>query len=145
MTVAYPGDLRPGGGRGVIAVNHTIPWAVELRGGASNVDADLAGVTLTAFSLTGGSSRVDCRLPRPAGTVALRIRGGASRVAFRRPADIPFRVRVAGGLSKLRVDAKQYRAMGGPAVLDSPGYADATDRYELAVDGGASHITVDGL
>jgi hypothetical protein len=35
--------------------------------------------------------------------------------------------------------------MGGPAVLDSPGYEEAADRYELAVDGGASHITVDSL
>jgi DNA-binding MarR family transcriptional regulator len=145
VTVAYPGFLALGAGRGVIGLNASIPWTAELRGGASNVDADLTGVTLTGFSLTGGSSRVECRLPRPAGTVALRVRGGASRIAFRRPAGVPFRVRVAGGLSKLRVDAKQYRAMGGPAVMDSPGYEDASDRYELAVEGGASHITVDGL
>jgi DNA-binding MarR family transcriptional regulator len=145
VSVAYPGFLALGAGRGVIGLNATIPWMVEIRGGAANVDADLTGLPVAGFSLTGGSSRVECRLPRPAGTVALRIRGGASRIAFRRPAGIPFRVRVAGGLSKLRMDAKQYRAMGGPAVLDSPGYEDASDRYELAVDGGASHITVDGL
>ena len=145
VTVAYPGILSLGAGRGVIGLNGTVPWTVEVRGGASNVDADLSGVPLTGFSLIGGSSRVDCRLPRPAGTVVLRIRGGASRVAFRRPAEIPVRVRVTGGLSKLRVDARQYRAMGGPAALDSPGYEDASDRYELAVDGGASHITVDGM
>jgi DNA-binding MarR family transcriptional regulator len=145
VTLAYPGIFALGAGRGTISLNGSIPWAVELRGGAANVDADLSGVNLAGFSLTGGSSRVDCRLPRPAGTVALRIRGGASRVAFRRPAEIPVRVRVAGGLSKLRVDARQYRAMGGPAVLDSPGYEDASDRYELGVDGGASHITVDGM
>src|ERR1039458_4333957 len=145
VTVAYPGIFALGAGRGVIGLNGTVPWTVEVRGGASNVDADLSGVPLTGFSLIGGSSRVDCRLPRPAGTVVLRIRGGAGRVAFRRPAEIPVRVRVTGGLSKLRVDARQYRAMGGPAALDSPGYEDASDRYELAVDGGASHITVDGM
>ena len=145
VTVAYPGIFALSAGRGVIGLNGTVPWTVEVRGGASNVDADLSGVPLTGFSLIGGSSRVDCRLPRPAGTVVLRIRGGASRVAFRRPAEIPVRVRVTGGLSKLRVDARQYRAMGGPAALDSPGYEDASDRYELAVDGGASHITVDGM
>jgi DNA-binding MarR family transcriptional regulator len=145
VTVAYPGIFALGAGRGVIGLNAGIPWTVELRGGASNVDADLTGVPLTGFSLTGGSSRVECRLPQPIGTMALRVRGGASRIAFRRPAGVPVRVRVEGGLSKLRVDARQYRAMGGPAVLDSPGYEDATDRYELTVDGGASHITVDGL
>src|ERR1019366_205370 len=128
VTLAYPGIFALGAGRGVIGLNRTIPWTIELRGGASNVDFDLTGVPLTGFGLTGGSSRVECRLPQPGGTVGLRVRGG-----------------VGGGLSKLRVDARQYRAMGGPAVLDSPGYEEATDRYELAVDGGASHITVDGL
>jgi DNA-binding MarR family transcriptional regulator len=145
VNVAYPGFLALGAGRGVIGLSGAIPWTVEMRGGAANVDADLTALPLAGFSLTGGSSRVECRLPRPAGTVALRIRGGASRIALRRPAGVPFRVRVAGGLSRLRVDGKQYRAMGGPAVLDSPGYEDASDRYELNIDGGASHITVDGL
>lgn len=142
VTMSFPGLFSAGGGRGEMLLNGAIPWDVEIRGGASLVDADLAAARVTGFSLTGGANHVGVRLPRPEGTVPLRIRGGASRVTLLRPAGVPFRIHVNGGLSRLSIDGRQLGSTGGPATLDSAGYDEATDRYELEVSGGASKISV---
>jgi DNA-binding MarR family transcriptional regulator len=142
VTMTFPGLFSPGVGRGEMLLNGAISWEVELQGGASTVDADLAATRVTGFSLTGGASNVGVRLPRPEGTVPLRVSGGASRVTLLRPAGVPFRIRVNGGLSRLSIDGRQLGSTGGPATLDSPGYERAVDRYELEVSGGASRITV---
>ncbi len=64
-------------------------------------------------------------------------------MTFRRPAGVPIRVRVSGGLSKLRLDGRPLGAAGGPTVLDSPGYEAAVNRYELELTGGASRVDLE--
>ncbi|MGA2284099.1 MAG: MarR family transcriptional regulator [Candidatus Dormibacteria bacterium] len=143
VSFTFPGLWHAGAGRGLVTLNATIPWALDIRGGASEMDLELSGLALSEMTMTGGASRIDLRLSRPVGTVPLRIRGGASRVSIRRPAGVPVRVRVSGGLSRLTLDARRLGSAGSGAVLDSSGYETAADRYELVVEGGASRITVD--
>ena len=142
VSIGFPGIWHTPG-RGEVILNDAIPWAVEIRGGASNLEADLSGASLSELSLTGGASHVEFRLASPIGTVPLRIRGGASRVLIRRPAGVPVRVRVSGGLSKLRLDGRPPAAAGGPSGLDTPGYEAAVNRYELELSGGASRVDVE--
>jgi DNA-binding MarR family transcriptional regulator len=143
VSLTFPGFLHAGAGRGRVILNGSIPWALEIRGGAAEMDLDLSNVTITEVTMSGGASRVDCRLSRPVGTVPLRIRGGASRISIHRPIGVPVRVRVAGGLSRLSLDTRRPGSAGSGAVVASPGYETAVDRYELVVEGGASRITVD--
>ncbi len=142
VSLSFPGIWHTPG-RGEVILNDAIPWAVEIRGGASNLEADLSGASLSELSLTGGASQVEFRLANPVGTVPLRIRGGASRVTIRRPTGAPVRVRVSGGLSKLRLDGRRPIPLGGTSVLDSPGYEGAVNRYELELSGGASRVDVE--
>jgi DNA-binding MarR family transcriptional regulator len=142
VSLTFGGLWHAGTGRGQVILNADIPWALDLRGGAAEMDLELADLALVEMTMSGGANRVDFQLSRPVGTVPLRIRGGASRVTIRRPAGVPVRVRVTGGLSKLRLDGRQVGSVGG-ALLDSAGYDAAADRYELVVEGGASRITVE--
>jgi hypothetical protein len=144
VSLTFPGLWHAGAGRGQVVLNGTIPWALEIRGGAAEMDLDLSSVSLSEMTMTGGASRVDLRLSRPVGTVPLRIRGGASRIGIHRPGGVPVRVRVTGGLSRLSLDAHRVGSVGSGAVVASPGFETAVDRYELVVEGGASRITVDG-
>ena len=143
VSLTFPGLWRAGAGRGRIVLNGSIPWALEIRGGAAEMNLDLAGVRLSEMNMTGGASRVDFRLSSPVGTVPLRIRGGASRISIHRPPDVPVRVRVVGGLSRLTLDFHRLGSAGSGAVVASPGYEFAVDRYELVVEGGASRINVE--
>jgi DNA-binding MarR family transcriptional regulator len=127
---------------GEVTLNAAVPWEVEVRGGAYEVEADLSGLKLTSFVLTRGFSEVDLTLPEPSGVVPVRVSGGASKVNIRRPAGVEAHLSVKGGASTLTFDEQTFDAVGGKVRLQSPGYEGASDRYEIEVSGGASEVTV---
>ena len=148
VTITYPRTFHPFDWRKrtmEVTLNGSILWEIRIRGGASRLDADLSGLRLGAFEVAGGASRVELRLPKPSGTVRLRIGGGASNVIICRPEDVAARVRVGGGATKLSLDEQHLGAIGGETRLESPEYATAVDRYEIEVTGGANNLTVGTL
>jgi hypothetical protein len=58
-----------------VALNATITWHIEVRGSTSRLTADLHEVRLGSIKLADGASRIEVRLPRPSGTVSVRISG----------------------------------------------------------------------
>ena len=125
-----------------LLLNATVPWEIAVRRGASQLSADLRGLSLRAFDLQGGTSRLELTLPAPTGTVPIRMRGGASKLTIHRPAEVPIRVDIRGGFSHLTFDHQPFRA-AGELTLQTPGYDRAPDRYDLSLRGGASNLTVD--
>jgi DNA-binding MarR family transcriptional regulator len=126
-----------------IALNGAIPWTIELDGGITDLTGTLDGVSLERIDVDGGANHVRLELPRPTGTATVRIGGVVSRARFRRPSGIPVAVRMAGGVSRLRVDGSRQKQVSGQRRYVGPGFADSPDRYELEVLGGASELTVD--
>ena len=125
-----------------VALNAAVPWEIEVRGGAARTAADLGGLELTSFVLKGGISDLTLTLPEPSGVVPIRLAGGAAKASIRRPAGAAARISVNGGVSKLTFDEQSFDALGGKVRLQSPGYDEASDRYEIEVSGGASELTV---
>jgi hypothetical protein len=126
-----------------IELNASIPWDVKVRGGASRLLADLRGLRLGSLSVDGGASRLEVVLPASSGIVAVVILGGASNVAIRRPAGVAVRLRLDGGATNLRFDEKHIGAAGGELDLESRDYSGATDRYDIAITGGANNLSID--
>src|SRR5512141_352777 len=77
---------------GEVALNTSIPWGIELRGGVSNLDANLREVRLSALSITGGVSNAELLLPRPTGIVQVYIASGVSNLKIFRPQGVPARL-----------------------------------------------------
>ena len=126
-----------------ITVHPSVAWLVHIRDGVSRWAADLRNVDLAGIDVRGGVSRVDLQLPRPAGTVRVRVSGGASQLRIRRPSGVAARIQIGGGASKLALDDQGFGAVGGPVRLESPDYSAAADRYEIEIGGGASKITIE--
>jgi hypothetical protein len=93
--------------------------------------------------VSGGASRLELTLPPPAGTVPVRVLGGASNVAIHRPGGVAAQVRVDGGSTNLAFDDQRFGAVGGELSLRSPDYERASDRYDITITGGASGLTID--
>jgi hypothetical protein len=125
-----------------VRLSPSVSWAIEIRGGVSHWDSDLRSLELTGIEVRGGVSRVDLRLPRPGGSSIVRVSGGASHLTLRRPAEVPARLVIGGGASKLELDTQYLGAVGGPVRLETPDYSNASDRYEVEIGGGASQIRV---
>jgi len=124
------------------ALSTAVPWDIALRGGMWKLAADLRALRVTSVEVTGGASDIEVRLPAPAGTVPVRVSGGASKVTVLRPRGTEARAEVSGGASSLAFDDQRLGAVGGRTVLASGGFADASDRYEIRFTGGASQVTV---
>jgi hypothetical protein len=126
-----------------IALNGTIPWDVHIRGGVSQLTAELAALPLGSLDVSGGASDVAVSLPPPSGTVRVTFSGGASKLHLHRPKGVPARLHVSGGVSKLAFDAQRLGGVGGETRLESPDYATAEDRYEIVIAGGTSQLVLD--
>jgi DNA-binding MarR family transcriptional regulator len=146
VTIRYPRRLRLLEWRhraAEIALNAAIPWWIEIRGGAAEITTELGGLALSGLEIRGGASMVRVELPEPAGSVPVRIAGGASEVTLQRPAGVAARVHLKGWATHLTFDDQIVDAtMGSDVRLQSPGYDDAPRRYDIEVSGSASAITL---
>jgi DNA-binding MarR family transcriptional regulator len=130
---------------GVVALNASIPWTLAVRGGASSVSIDASGLLVRDVSISGGVNKVDLCLPRPSGTVRVCLDGGVSRVRIQRPLDVAAQVRLHGGANRVDFDAQHFGAVGGDAVLASPEWDLAVNRYVIEIRGGASRLSIQEL
>lgn len=125
-----------------VMISPATVWAIDIRGGVSRWDGDLREVQLKGIDIKGGVSHISLQLPRPRGSVRFHVSGGASSLTLRRPADVPARLHIGGGASRVALDDQTFGAMGGPISLETGGYSTASDRYIVEVGGGASQITI---
>ena len=125
-----------------VALNAGVPWAVEVRGGASDIKADLGGLRLDSFGIGGGANHVQLVLSEPFGTVTIRVEGGINNLGVRRPTGVAARLSVEGGANKLVLDGQRLGAVGGATTLESGNYPEASDRYEITIAGGANDVSV---
>jgi len=146
ISIDYPrfNPLVWGRTSAVVTLSPSVAWFIEIRDGVSRWDADLGKLQVASINVHGGVSQVELRLPRPTGTVPIRISGGVSHLTIDRPGTVPARVQIGGGASKLELDTQYLGAIGGPVRLETSGYADAADRYDVNIGGGASKVTIAG-
>lgn len=128
-----------------IALNTSIPWQIEIRGGAAGISADLTSIDLVELNVSYGMSSVDLNLPVPSGTVPLRVSGGASDVAIKHPAGVPVRVRFTGWASAVMFQDELQSGLRNDLQLQSPGYEDATGRYDIEISGNANMVTISSI
>jgi DNA-binding MarR family transcriptional regulator len=145
VTVRYRrfGLLDWRGGTSRFSLTPSIPWDLEVLGGASRWTADLRQLQLRSFLLRGGMSEVELDLAAPVGTVPLRITGGISRLTVRRPAGSALILLVRGGLSRLAMDGQEFGAIGGQLRLESREHREGGDHFALEITGGASRLTIE--
>jgi DNA-binding MarR family transcriptional regulator len=128
--------------RADVALNAGVPWDIEVVGGAGKFQGKLSSVDLRSLEVTGGLDQVRLTLGQPSGDVPIRLTGGGSQFRFERPAGVPVRLKLSGGAARIDFDDQRLGGTGGHTVLESSGAADASDRYQIEITGGASRIIV---
>ena len=123
-----------------LTLTDRIPWTIKISGGTTNAHLDLRRLQLAKVEVSGGASRMDAQLPSPKGTTLIDISGSVSNLTLRAPAGAQWHVAVSGGVSGLRINGSFYAAIGGDFQQQSPGYASASDRFNIEISGGASRV-----
>jgi DNA-binding MarR family transcriptional regulator len=125
-----------------IALNPTVPWDVEVVGGVQEVEARLAGVGLRSFQLAGGCEQIELAVGRPSGESRVRLVGGVKEASIQRPAGLPVRLLIKGGVAEVRLDGTRLGRKGGETTLTSPGWTGRGDRLVVEVVGGSKSIEI---
>ncbi len=128
--------------RAVVGLNATIPWSIDVEGGVGVLDADLREIELSHFELSGGTERVAIELGAPHGQCLIRLVGGANVIKLDRPAGLPVRLTVTGGSGAVNLDGTRIGGKAGRRTVESPGWAAATDRYDIEIVGGSKAIEI---
>lgn len=145
VDIKYRFVLRPGRWRrqsADVALNASIPWRLDVRGGVANLSADLRNLRMSGVSISGGAYRCDLRLPRPSGTVPIHISDGAVNVSIRRPAGVAVRATMRDGAASVQLDERHVGPIESQEPVESPGYSEALDRYDIDLRGGASKVII---
>lgn len=122
-------------------LNPSVPWALDVHGGASRLAADLAGVDVRSVGLHSGAAQVRLRLGRPAGGCPIRLTS-VKDLRIERPAGTPVRLEIAKGAVKVALDRRRYGAVGGGLAEETPGFDPGAPHYLVTIAGGADTVTI---
>ena len=125
-----------------LKLNPSVAWKLDINTGASTATLNLANLHVGSISLNTGASRQDITLGQPSGKVPVEINGGALTVNIHRPTGVAASISVDGGAVSLTADGQEQRGFGA-VTFKTDGFDNATDRYQITVNGGANTVTLD--
>lgn len=123
-------DAWRGGSEWTVRVASDVPTILTMNAGAGDFLVDLSGIATVQARVQIGAAQARIVLPRPSGTVEIRVSGGATQLTFVPPPGVEYRLETSGGLTS--VDGR----------TESPGYAAASDRVLVRFSGGASSVRI---
>jgi hypothetical protein len=147
--VGQDGRLRlflDNAGRGTgsidIVLAERVRWALRVGGGVDLSTIDLSGARLAAIDLAGNATRIDLTLPRPDGTLTVRMNGGVTSFTVRSAQRVPVRVRVGSGAGEVVLDGQTHSGVAAGALFTPAQWADAVDRVDVDAAAGMAALTV---
>jgi hypothetical protein len=126
-----------------IRLNSRVRWTLRMDGGATQQTLDLSAGSVASVDIVAGVTRIDLSLPRPQGTVPVRLAGGASEFTVRVPAGVPSRATAGGGAGTVSLNGQARHGVSAGTVLATSGWDTAADRYDLQLSSGVGTVTVD--
>jgi DNA-binding MarR family transcriptional regulator len=122
-------------------LNATLAWEIELRGGATNLTADVRSLNLTGLEVAGGAGSMSLRLGVPTGRVPIRLAGSVNDIKIARPEGVAVTFRLKGGYREATLDGVEAWS---PGQIATPRADTAADRFEIVIAGGVNRVTVRG-
>jgi len=139
-------DQRPGVNIGAgdrrewdLQLTRSVPMALSVKTGVGSAHLDLQRAQLSSLRMEAGVGEVTATLPS-SGSYRADFKAGVGAMNVTIPAGMAARVTVHTGLGAVHVNGTFSRSGD---TYETPGYASATDRVDLSVDGGLGQITVD--
>lgn len=123
-------------------LNQRVKWRVTLVGGSKSASVDLRSAAVAGVDFTGGVARIELWLPKPQGSVAVRMLGGAEDFAVHTPMGVPVRVVLTRGAASVTVDGVRRTGVVAGTRLVPTGWDTARDRYTIDAVAGLATLAV---
>jgi hypothetical protein len=126
-----------------VTLNAAVQWNLRVTGGLKTGVLDLSGAKLRGVDLRGDATRIDLTLPRPDGTLTIRMTGGINRFRIHTADRTPARVRAQRGAGKVTLyDLVEDGVRRGQSVT-SPTFDRSTDRIDVQAVAGMGTLVLD--
>jgi hypothetical protein len=132
----------PGASAVTVTLNAAASWRLVLGGGTTRTAADLRGAQVTGIAFTAGSDVISLTLPRPRGSVPVKLAGGASEFLVSLPGGVPARVTAAGGAGEISLAGQDHVGVAGGSVFTTPDWAPGTAGFDIDATAGAARVAV---
>jgi hypothetical protein len=125
-----------------VLLNADVRWSMRITGGIKAGVFDLGDAKVDAVDLAGDAARIDLTLPRPDGTLPIRLSGGVNRFEVSTDQGVPVRVRARGGAGQVKLDGRTDDGVARGASFLSPHWADSKNRIDLDAVAGVGTLRV---
>jgi hypothetical protein len=125
-----------------MGVTGEVPLRLRVETGAADAELDLSSLRLAELRLRTGASETRVTLPAAAGVTVVDAEGGATTIRFRVPEGVAARIRSSVVLGASDIDMVRFPRTAAGDAWESPGFATAPNRVEIAVRGGIGSVSV---
>jgi hypothetical protein len=115
---------------------------MRITGGVKAGVFDLGAARVDQVDFAGGAARIDLTLPRPDGTLPIRLSGGVNRFEVSTDRGVPVRVRTRRGAGQVKLDGRTDDGVARGASFLSPDWAGSQNRIDLDAVAGVGTLRV---
>lgn len=126
-----------------VQLSTRVRWTLRLTGGATAQTVDMSAGGLAAVEFAGGASRIELTLPRPEGTMPVRLTKGADQVIVHTPAGVPAQVRIGSGAGQVTLGTETHSGIAAGTVYKPDSWHRAPNRYDIDAVAGLAHLRLD--
>jgi len=125
-----------------VTLNAAVSWQLDFAGGTRRTVADLRDGQVSGVAVTKGSSVIDLTLPRPRGSVPVRLAAGTGQFLLRLPSGVPVRVTAAAGAGEVSLGGRDHTRVAIGSVFTTPGWAPGMTGFDIDATAGAARVAV---
>ncbi|MFI7541453.1 hypothetical protein [Actinoplanes sp. NPDC049599] len=125
-----------------VVLTSKVMWNLRFAGATDEQHIDFTGGEIGGIDLVGGSRVTEIALPKPAGTVALKVTGAVDELSLTSPAGNPVRVRMQGGAKTVAAGARTLRDVKPGSTLTPKGWK-TNDRYDVTAQARVTLLSVE--
>ena len=113
-----------------VVLSSKVRWSLKFTGGADEQIVNLTGGRVAAIDVVGGSRRFELSLPKPTGTVPVRVTGAIEDFSIKSPVGSPVRVQVDSGAKTVAAGEVTLRDVKPGSTL-TPKNWKVANRYDV--------------
>lgn len=125
-----------------VQLNQDVHWRLTMTGGVKRATIDLGGAKIDGVNLVGGATRIELTLPRPDGTLPIRMSGGVNEFEVRTADAVPVRVRTRRGAGQVKLGGRTDDGVARGASFSSKDWAASKNRIDLDAVAGIGTLNV---
>jgi hypothetical protein len=131
------------GGQIQVVLSTAVRWQLRFSGYADEQQINLSGGKVSSVELIAGMHKAELQLPKPSGTVPVKITGAVDQLALRAPADNPVRVKVGGGATDVVAGSRKLHDIAPGSTLTPKDWKEHADRYDVTMASAIGSLNVE--